>query len=557
MSTQRDLGPSTAESKRRINRRDVVTQTAAVGVGAASAGMLAPVSGAAAPLRSALAIQPEGEGVYGGTLRVGIIGEPPTLDEHQTTAAVVADVTYPMYETLFTYDAEYGAIPELVDTYTASDDGLTHTMKLREGITFHNGEPLTSADVHASVMRWAGLSGLGEKLLERLDELVEVDELTIEFRLNNTFGPLLLALAHNTQACTIHPKSILDAAGSEPLSTDDQFIGTGPYMLSERQADAYIRLARFEDYVSRDEAIDGYGGAKYAYADQIELIPVPDEAARVAGLQAGDYEIISEISNDQYELLRDSSGVVAEIRPPSFLDMFFLNWRSPLMSNLALREAFRAALNHEEIMTAARGGGEFTRLDPGWMVQEVPWYSTAGEEFYNMNDPELAKQKLEEAGYDGTPIRFLSTQEYPYFYSASVIAQQQLEAVGFVVDLQITDWATVIERRGQDDAWEVFVTYHGVVTDPSQLTLVGQMSVYPGWWDSEESLALADDLLSETEFDARFAIWEEIQRKIYTEIPAVKIGDASIASYYSERVGGWTQQIERGIPYWNLWINES
>ena len=540
-----------------LSRREVMRRSAGAGIGAASAGLMLNQSGSAAPAQSAMMALQEGEGVYGGTLRVGILGEPPTLDEHQTTANLVADVTYPMYETLFAYDATYQPIPHLVETYTASEDGLTHTLALRQGITFHNGEPMTAADVHASVTRWAEISGLGQNLFERVDEFVEVDESTVEFRLSRPFGPLLTALSNNTQGCTIHPKSILDEAGTTPFSDDSQMIGTGPYMLSERQADAYIRLVRFDDYVSLDVPTNGYGGAKYAYVDQIEFIPVPDEAARVAGLQAGDYQIAQEISNDQYELLSETPGVIAEVRPPSFEDVFFLNWRSPLMGNLALREAFRAALDHEAIMIAARGGGDFTRLDPGWMFQETPWHTTAGEELYNVNDPALAQQKLEEAGYDGTPIRFMSTQEYPYFYNASVIAQQQLEAVGFVIDLQVTDWATVIERRAQEDAWDVFVTYHGLVTDPSQLTMVGQMSVYPGWWDSEESLALADDLLSETEFDARYAIWEEIQRKIYTEIPAVKIGDASIASYYLEQTGGWVSQVERGVPYWNLWLKES
>ena len=556
MHTKQESQSRTA-TVNQLSRRDVMRRSAGAGIGAASAGLLLSQGGSATPAQSHVLALQEGEGIYGGTLRVGILGEPPTLDEHQTTASLVADVTYPMYETLFAYDATYQPIPHLVETYTASEDGLTHTMTLRQSITFHNGEPMTAADVHASVTRWAEISGLGQNLFERVNAFEEVDESTVEFRLSRPFGPLLTALSNNTQGCTIHPKSILDEAGTTPFTDDSQMIGTGPYMLSERQADAYIRLARFDDYVSLDVPTNGYGGAKYAYVDQIEFIPVPDEAARVAGLQAGDYQIAQEISNDQYELLSETPGVIAEVRPPSFEDVFFLNWRSPLMGNLALREAFRAALDHEEIMIAARGGGDFTRLDPGWMFRETPWHTTAGEELYNVNDPALAQQKLEEAGYDGTPLRFMTTQEYPYFYSASVIAQQQLEAVGFVIDLQVTDWATVIERRAQEDAWDVFVTYHGLVTDPSQLTMVGQMSVYPGWWDSEESLALADDLLSETEFDARYAIWEEIQRKIYTEIPAVKIGDASIASYYLEQTGGWVSQVERGVPYWNLWLKES
>ena len=155
------------------------------------------------------------------------------------------------------------------------------------------------------------------------------------------------------------------------------------------------------------------------------------------------------------------------------------------------------------------------------------------------------------------PLRWMTTQEYPTFYAASIIAQQQLEAVGFVIDMQVIDWATLLERRGQEGEWDVFCTSHGFVPDPSQITLVGQMGTYPGWYDSEESLALAEELLAESEFEARFALWEELQANIYAEIPSVKVGDAAEAAYYSENVGGWPATVERGVPYWNLWLNDA
>ena len=159
---------------------------------------------------------------------------------------------------------------------------------------------------------------------------------------------------------------------------------------------------------------------------------------------------------------------------------------------------------------------------------------------YNMNDPELAKQKLEEAGYDGTPIRFMSTQEYGYMYATSTVAVQQLEAVGFVMDHQVTDWATVVERRAKPEEWDMFVTGHGFVPDPSQISYVGQMNIYPGWWNDPDSLELATQLLSPATFEERMPLWEQIQANAYTQIPAIKIGDgATISSRlrYDRRLG--------------------
>jgi len=541
-----------------LDRRRLVQRAAALGL---STSALAMLIGREGPARASAAVlhalqDDPAAGTPGGTLRVATIGEPPHLDEHQSTAELIAVIGYCAYEGLFTYDAEYQPIPELVETHTVSDDGLVHTMALRQGVMFHNGEELKAADAIASVERWGRISGVGQRLMEKTSELAQVDDYTIEFRLSEPYGTILIALAHNTQACVIFPKSILDAAGDEPMTSADQYIGTGPYRLVDWQRDAAMRFERFDDYQSAAGPPNGYGGQKFAYADAIEFIPVPDEAARVAGLQAGDYQLALDVGNDQYAVLQGFPGIVAEILTPTNWDVFFLNWQSPMMENLAMRQAVQAAFDHLPMLQSGRGGDEFIRLDPGLMMQQTPWHSTAGEEFYNVNDPELAKAKLEEAGYDGTPLRFLTTQEYSYMYGEAIVAQQQLEAVGIVVDLQVTDWATVLENRAKPEAWDMFGTGHGFVPDPSQISYVGQMNQYPGWWSSESSLALAAELLAEAEFDTRMPIFEEIQTAHYTEIPAIKIGDSSNVSFRSESIGGWDGQFERGVKFWNLWLNE-
>jgi peptide/nickel transport system substrate-binding protein len=495
-----------------------------------------------------------GEGRRGGKLIVAAIGEPQTLDEHQTTAGITAEIGYCMYETLFAYDHEYQPSPMLAESYTVSDDGLNHTFKLRQGVMFHNGKEMTSEDVVANMVRWGEISGVGKALFEATESIEATDDYTIEMVTSKPYGTILIALCSNTQACTIHPKEVIDEFGLDPIT--DNYIGTGPYQFAGRQADAYIRFERFDDYVAIEGDTDGYGGHKYQWVDEIEFVPVPDEAARVAGMQAGDYHIVMALGNDHYETLKDDASLLVEIRPPSNWDVFFLNWAQPMMADPLIRKAFQAALDHMPIMQASRGGGDFVQLDPSLMMQPTPFYSTAGEELYNIADPELAAGYLEEAGYDGTPVRFMATQEYAYMYGAAVVAKQQLEDAGFVIDLQITDWATVLERRAMKDAWDVFVTGHGFVPDPSQITYIGQMNIYPGWWDDEASLELAAELLSETDFETRFDLWEQIQINAYEQVPAVKTGDSSVISVWSRQVGGYTDQLQRGVPYWNVWLEE-
>jgi peptide/nickel transport system substrate-binding protein len=544
---------------RDISRRELVKRGAAIGLGSyALAGALGAVGGPARFQARSLAAKLQDDpaaGVYGGTLRVAAIGEAATLDEHQTTAGITAEIGYCMYETLMAYDADYRPVPMLAESNSVSDDGLVHTFVLRQGVTFHNGEPMTSADVKASLDRWGQISGVGQRIYAVTTSVDATDEFTVTWNLTQPYGTILVALSNNTQAAVIYPKSVIDAGTLEP---NESTIGTGPYRLVERVPDAYIRFERFEDYAAVEGGPVGYAGTKYAYADMIEFVPVPDIAARVAGLQAGDYHMTMNagLSNDQYETLAADDNLVTQIETPTEWPVFFLNWESPLMSNLAMREAVQASIDLEPLMQSAYGSSEFYRMDPGLMMQQTAWHTTAGEERYNVQDLDLAAAKLEEAAYDGTPIRFMSTQEYGYMFATSTPAVQQMEAAGMTVDHQVIDWATVLERRAVPEEWDMFVTGHGFVPDPSQISYVGQMNQYPGWWSSEESLGLAAELLAEGDFDTAYPIWEQIQANAYTEIPAMKIGDGATTSSRSASIGGWSPLFERGFQYWNVWINE-
>ncbi len=495
----------------------------------------------------------DGEGRYGGRLRVAAIGEPATLDEHQTTAGITAEIGYCMYETLFAYDENFEPIPMLLESFDVNEDATVHTFYLRQGVPFHNGEEMTVEDVVACIERWGEISGVAGNIMEVTEDINILDDYSFEWITSSPYGTIPVALSSNTQACVIYPRSVIEDAGTDDIQ---EFIGTGPYRFVEHVPDVHILFERFEDYAALDGEIRGYGGHKHAYVDEIEFIPVPDESARVTGMQAEDYHLVMNLSNDQYDALANQDNLRVEILPPSNWDVFFLNWESPLMSQLPIRKAFQACLDHMPILQAARGGGDFVELDPSLMMEPTPWYSTAGEALYNIADPELAAEYLEEADYDGTPVRFIATQEYGYMYNSAAIAVQQMEDAGFEVDLQIYDWATILEMRANPDEWDIFVTGHGFVPDPSQITYVGQMNVYPGWWSDEVALDLADQLMSESDFDSRYDLWEQIQERAYETVPAVKTGDSSVIAVWNVNVGGFTEQLQRGIPYWNVWLED-
>ncbi len=493
-----------------------------------------------------------GEGQRGGTLKVALIGEPPTLDIHQTTATIVSLVTWHMYESLFTWDADFQIIPLLAEGHEVSDDGLTNTITIRQGVSFHNGDEMTAADVAASIDRWGQISGLGKNLVAAIAETTIVDDYTLEYTMNDPVGTFAVILARQNQGCAIYPKSVIDAVGVEKI--EDGFIGTGPYKFKERQADRYTRVERFEEYAALEGDPNGYGGTKYQYVDVIEFIPAPDEAARIAGLQAGDYHYLESISTDQYEALKDDDSVVAELLPASGWDIFVLNTKSGLMQDVKIRQAVQAALDHEPILIAGQGQG-FYRMDPSIMLQETAFHSTVSEELYNRSDPEAAKQLLEEAGYDGTPVRFMCTQEYLDQYNQAVVGSQQLEAAGFTIDLQVYDWATLVDRRGDENLWDIFTTGIAFRVDPVTLPMLQGVS-WPGWWATDAKVEAVTRLQSESDFDARYAAFEDVQKLYYDEVPAIKLGDTLGVSAYAPKLKGPAPLTQLSPEFVNIWLED-
>ncbi|CAN5174195.1 ABC transporter substrate-binding protein [soil metagenome] len=504
------------------------------------------------PADAGEAEEPAGEGVYGGRLRVAIIGEPPTLDIHQTTATIVALITWHMYEALFTWDEEFATIPLLAESFEVSDDGMTNSITLRQGVLFHDGTEMTAADVIASFERWAGISGLGKSIMDVTDEIVEVDDYNIEFNMASPLGSFVVLLARQNQGLAIYPASVVEASGTDSLA---DFVGTGPYQFTEQQADRFILFSRFEDYVGQEGEANGYAGPKAAYLDEIEFVPVPDEAARIAGLQAGDYHYLESIIPDQVQTLENDPNVAVETLPPSGWEVLVLNTAQGVMTDLKIRQAFQAAIACEPVLQASQGEG-FFRLDPSFMLQETVWHSTVSEELYNQGDPEKCRQLLEEAGYDGTPLRFLTTQEYQDQYNTAVVARQQLEDAGFTVELLVTDWATLIANRAIEDQWEVFTTGFSFRPDPVGMPPVPGCN-WPGWWCTDEKVEVVGRLQGESDFDARFEAFEELQALWYSDIPGVKLGDSFGITARSPMLQGLGSTLSQLQPeFVNAWLEE-
>jgi peptide/nickel transport system substrate-binding protein len=462
--------------------------------------------------------EPSGEGVRGGRLVVANASQPTSLDMHQTTGGRTVNlIGWHMYEALFTWDAEYALTPQLAASYEASDDAVTHTITLRQGVLFHNGEEMVAADVIASIERWGRLAPSGQLLMESVDELVEVDEYTIELRMTSPIATVAQLLARAGQGAAIYPKTLVDEVGDDFVS---EYMGTGPYQFTEFQADRFTLLTRFEDYVGPEGEPSGYAGARNAYLDEIEFRPVPDEAARVAGFQAGDYHYLEELIADQIEQMQEDPDLRVATLPPRSYGYIGLNHDSGLMTDLKIRQAVQAAMNVEPQGLASHGEG-FFELGPGIMLPVTVWDSDAGAELYSQNDPDKARALLEEAGYDGTPIRWITTQEDLGDYNSAEVCRQQLEEAGFTVELVVVDEPTVAEMRSEREGWDAWNGAFILRTDPTLLPYLSSCD-YSGWWCSPEKEEAFERLLTSIDFEERYAAFEDLQRLFYEEVGGIK-----------------------------------
>jgi peptide/nickel transport system substrate-binding protein len=484
----------------------------------------------------------------GGVLRVGMIGEPPTLDAHATTAVITREIGINVFEGLYALDGKYQPVPLLAEGHEVLDGGKRYTIRLRKDVKFHNGKALTAADVVASLKRWGAMASTGKAIFKTVEAVEAKGPQAVEIRLKEPSGALLTVLAQVDNAAVVYPKEVLDAAGEGQLK---EFVGTGPFRFVEHKPDRHIRLARFDGYAARAEPASGLAGRRTAHLDEILFMPVPDYATRQAGMLTGEYDYIQQVKPDQVDRIKAAPGVEPVIVKPYGWVTIVFNTKQGLMTDARLRQAAQATLDVEPMLLAGLGHRDFYRLDPGLFFQELLWHSRTSAALYNQRDKDKAKRLLKDAGYAGQPMRWIVTTEYEHHYKPAVVAKSQLEEVGFKIDLQVSDWATVVQRRNKPELWEVFSTAFVFTPEPSSSAQV--LCEWPGWWCNAEKEQLLQAMAREPDDKKRLATWEKVQTLFYAEAARIKVGD-----YY--RLDARRKEVQGYAPgpymhFWNVWLD--
>jgi len=490
----------------------------------------------------------EGEPRFGGVLHVAEGKGLTSLDNIRVPNQGAEDVYLHVAEGLFALDVNSNPAPQLIESYDVNDDGTVYTFTLRTGVPFHDGSVLGAADAVASIGRW--LTGpTGRQANDVVQAVDVVSELTFTITLDRPFPYLLrlLSVPQNSALYILRAEQI-EAAGDGDIGIP---IGTGPYRVQEWRDGQFLHYVRFDGYVGRQEPPSGFAGGKVAYLDEIILHYVLDDAVRTAGVQANQYHIAKILNPDLYTRFEADAAFRTRTEPEGFVAAN-LNKRQGLMADPRIREAFSLAIDVQPIAEAA-GPEAFKWLDSSWMPRDTAWHTTAGEDAYLAYDPERARQLLQEAGYDGQAVRWLVNPEIDDYYVPALIARPMLEAAGFNIDLRPMDHATIRTTRADQALWEVYMAVVSPRPEPTSITFF--LSDYVGWYDSEEKNRLIEAMRMETDHEARFALWEDLERHSYEHIPLIVLYHSGILHLESSNYSGsWLA--DNQFSYVNSWLNE-
>ena len=511
-------------------------------LGAAGAAGLALAGAGTALHRAPTAAAAGANQLTNAELRVGIVGDPPTLDWHYTTASLTLFTCWNAQEQLVALDENFTPRPMLADSWEISADGMTYTFALRKGIKFHNGKSFGADDVVASLKRWGSIAPTAGPLFQRIESIDKRDDSTVVIKLNKRYGSLLSLLAYVGQAAAIMPADVVEAAGKERIN---QPIGTGPYKFVEWQPNVRIRFTRFDDYVPRPEPSSGLAGAKIPYIKDVTFTIQPDLSARLSALLGGDIDFAMNLSADQYDLIKDRSDVKAILLKPYSMPCLVFNSKVPPCDKVEFRQAVAAIFDCEAIMDSL-GPKEFLRLDPSWMPFG-PWHTTAGSQFYNQNNPAKARELLRAAGYNGEELTYISTRQYDIIDKPAQVATQQMRAAGMNINLEVVDWATLVSRRGQESGWHMFTTGWGMPNDPTMYPFLSCAAKWPGFYCNPRTDELLDKFQDEVAFEAQYKIWEQIQAQFWNDCNIVKWGDY-YGLYGAKPTVEWNAFLDVHIP---------
>jgi peptide/nickel transport system substrate-binding protein len=457
-------------------------------------------------------------------LRVSLHSDLKIIDPIWTTALISTHHGNMVYDTLFAPDDKLVVQPQMVDKWEVSPDKLTWTFILRDGLEWHDGTPVTAADCVASLKRWGAKDSMGQKLMGVTAELSAPDAKTIKMVLKEPYGLVIDSLGKaSSNFPFMMPKRI---AETDPNTQITDATGSGPFIFKKDEwkpgeKAVYVKNPK---YKPRSEPANGLSGGRVAKVDRVEWITISDQQTQVNALINGEIDLVEIVPPDLLPLLQKEKNIkVVTVNTAGRQYAMRFNVLHKPFDNPKIRQAVLYALDQKAFLEANVGNPDFYKECKSVFPCGSPLESTTGWEDKLSGNTAKAREILQAAGYDGTPIVLLHQTDTAGHNNLATVAKPQLEKAGFKVDLQAMDWQTLVARRAKKDpiasgGWSAYFTSWGssdVMNPVSAAFLNASCDKATFGWPCDEALEkLRDAYARETDPAKQKAIAEQVQLRI-------------------------------------------
>ncbi len=484
------------------------------------------------------------------------------LDPIWTTAYMSRNHGYMIYDTLFGTDEKSQVRPQMVESWNESPDHRLWTFKLRKGLEFHDGKPVTGDDVIASIKRWGARDAMGSALMQFVQRMDSPAPDTFRIFLGEACGFLLEALGKpSSNVPFIMPKRI---AETDPFKQIEEHIGSGPYLFKKdefKPGDKAVYLKN-PKYVPRDEPPSGSAGGKRVYVDRVEWnLALRDAQAQLSALQKGEVDILEQLGFDQYEAAKaDPTLQLPKYTNLGYAYMARFNHLAKPFDNVQVRRAALAAFQQEAFLRAQVGVKSLYHPCASMFICGSPFGFTTGSDIQAKSNMKKAQELLKASGYDGTPIVLLKPTDLATIQKLPDVAAQLLRQAGFKVDLQAMDWQTLVGRRAKKDppekggwhmfltAWQAFDVWNPI-SNPA-LDTRGEKSIWFGWPTDDKMVELRNQFMRATEDATKKKLAEAIHARAFEDALFAPLGEYEQPMAARKAVSGFF--VSNGNLYWNL-----
>jgi peptide/nickel transport system substrate-binding protein len=457
-----------------------------------------------------------------------------SLDPVWTSADVTRNFSMAVYDTLYGYDAQFTAQPQMIEGHSIGNGGLQWDLSLRPGLMFHDGSPVLARDCVATIKRWARRYPMGQELMARANDISAVSDKIIRFRLQKPFPLLPDALAE--PYCAIMPERL---ANTDAFQQIKEAVGSGPFrfVASERIPGHRVVFEKNRDYVPRADGQPSFSaGPKVAYIDRVVWNVLPDPATSSAALAQGEIDwwenptidFVPQLQRDRQLVItvKDRTGRIGCLR---FNQLF-----SPF-DNAAVRRVIVAAIDQKQVMAAVAGADpSLSRVDVGLFVPGTAMASNIGIEIpRGQADFHQLSGDLIAAGYRGERVVVLAAATIPSIYAEAQVATDVLQRLGMNIDLQTMDWSSVVARRASREpvdkgGWSIFYTSLGgmgnISPGPDLALRANGAHAWFGWPDDPNMEALREAWFDAPDLAARREICRKMQEEFWQNPSYVPLG---------------------------------